>query len=254
MVSAEEAAGAALLHSSVRRHLVDTLANLPTVADADAGLPERAEGLSAAELAELVDLHVTTVRFHLDQLEQAGLVRSHFVKSEGRGRPRKLYAVSPGPVVTPGHDALLPLTTMLAEFFEGDPDGRPLTPEEAGEAWADRHVEAPAQPVAANSPGAWLGKVGQAVDVLERWGYTANIRTSNKGRSVEIELHDCPFIEVVKSHPGVVCGIHRGLLRGVLARLGETDVEVGLNPLVAPNTCTANATTRSAFVTREGNP
>ena len=70
---------AALLASPVRRRLVDALAN----ADGGATTP----GLTAAELGSQVGLHVTTVRFHLDQLVAAGLVESAVRREGGAGRP-----------------------------------------------------------------------------------------------------------------------------------------------------------------------
>lgn len=252
MVSAEEAAGAALLHSDVRRRMVDALANLPTVApESEPDSPVRSVGMSAAQLAAEVGLHVTTIRFHLDQLEAAALVESHFVRQQGRGRPSKRYRIGSSP--PSGHDpeALLPLTQILMEFFGETPNGAAMTPEQAGQEWAARHVvvDDHAQPAA--SPGQWLGKVGRAVDELHRWGYTANVKTSQEGRAVEIELRECPFIDVVKTRPDVVCGIHRGLLRGVLARLGEDAVDVSLSPLVEPNLCLASAITRTPFIAKE---
>ena len=76
-------AATALLESAARRAIVDLLANLPTVPDEAGRLP----GLTAAELARLVDLHVTTVRFHLGLLVQGGLVESEF-RAGPVGRPR----------------------------------------------------------------------------------------------------------------------------------------------------------------------
>ena len=71
---------AALLASPVRRKIVDALA----LADGDADTP----GFTAAELGAEVGLHVTTVRFHLDQLVAAGLVESAVRREGGAGRPR----------------------------------------------------------------------------------------------------------------------------------------------------------------------
>src|SRR5689334_24820825 len=49
--------------------------------------------MDAAGLAGRVGLHLTTTRFHLEVLEQAGLV-DRFVDRGGRpGRPRVLYQV-----------------------------------------------------------------------------------------------------------------------------------------------------------------
>src|SRR4051794_6970242 len=75
---------AALLVSPVRSAILDAL---------EAG---GAAGVSAQELAAHLDLHVTTIRFHLDQLIPAGLVSTAVERPHGAGRPRKLYALAPG--------------------------------------------------------------------------------------------------------------------------------------------------------------
>ena len=62
----------ALLSSAVRRSITDLVA-------AD---PDR---WTASRLAEELDLHVTTVRFHLDQLEQAGVLESGVERRDRRG-------------------------------------------------------------------------------------------------------------------------------------------------------------------------
>ena len=79
---------AAVLASPVRRRLLDALSH----ATATRHDPTDPVGLTAADLAEHVGLHVTTVRFHLDQLVAAGLVEASFHRSGSAGRPRKLYA------------------------------------------------------------------------------------------------------------------------------------------------------------------
>ena len=47
--------------------------------------------LDARELAERVDLHVNTVRVHVNALADAGLVESETLPPNGRGRPRVAY-------------------------------------------------------------------------------------------------------------------------------------------------------------------
>lgn len=243
------ATGVGLLRSAVRRDIVDTLANLP---------PQQSRvGLSAKEIGELVGLHVTTVRFHLTQLVEAGLLESHAVRSHGAGRPGKRYRTAPGKVGASGdQESHRLLAELLAETFGvRDQDGRPLTPEEVGRAWAERqHVEAaaPATSEPATTSGEWLAKVGRMIDVLQEWGYTPNLRTEDSGRTVEIEISSCPFLPLARNNPEVVCGIHRGLMRGTLDQLGEHDTELSLVPFVDPTRCLAHITTRANFAPRGG--
>lgn len=237
---------ASVLESPVRRAIVDMLANLP--APVDGPLP----GQTAADLAERLELHVTTVRFHLDQLVHAGLLDSEF-RSGRVGRPRKVYMFRPGAMASSDPtEALTALSQILVEAWPAEGESVPVSPEEAGRRWVHRqtsptgdgagegaeHPVVPPQPPAA-SPGAWLGKVGQTLDLLSRWGYTPELRTTDGGRTAEITLVDCPFLTVASTRPDVVCGVHRGLLRGAMEAVGEPDTEVSLQPFVGPRTCVA---------------
>lgn len=238
--------GAGLLRSAVRRDIVDTLANLPG--------PQRTEGLSARELGDLVGLHVTTVRFHLAQLVEGGLLTSRSVRTAGAGRPTKKYLVAPGSLDRRPLEAYRLMTTLLTETFGAtDEDGRPLDPEEVGVTWAREHVPRPEDPAPARTAGEWLSTIGRLVDTLRVWGYTPSVRTEDTGRTAQIDLHGCPFIDLAKAHPVVACGIHRGLIRGTLEVLGERDAEISLEPFVGPTHCLAHVTTRADFAPKGGN-
>jgi predicted ArsR family transcriptional regulator len=85
------------------------------------------------------------------------------------------------------------------------------------------------------------------LDRLQGWGYQPVVRTEDGGRTAELTLVDCPFLELAQDNPGVVCGVHRGLLRGTLESLGEDDTEVSLRPFVEPRVCLARVRTRADF-------
>lgn len=76
--------------------------------------------LDAAAVAASIKLHVTTARFHLEQLEQAGLVRRLTERAGLRGRPRILFVASP---VTRQADAQRELNQRLADALGEDADG-----------------------------------------------------------------------------------------------------------------------------------
>lgn len=231
--------GAGLLMSPVRRAIVDVLARHVPEVDAP-------RGMTAAQLAQALELHVTTVRFHLDQLVSAGILEAGFSRAFGVGRPRKLYSVAAGSFDdSRDHDSLRLLTQLLADAFGNGA----LTPAEAGEAWAREHVRRVEEPPA-STPGEWLGKVGRMVDVLQEWGYTPELSTTDGGRTARVDLHHCPFLELAETNPAVVCGVHRGLIRGALQQLGEDDAQVSLEPFVGPRLCQAHVTTRTPFRTR----
>jgi predicted ArsR family transcriptional regulator len=232
----EETTGLALLASPVRRGILDALANYRPLA------PLEVHGMTAAQLASHLNLHVTTVRFHLDQLVAGGMVSATFTKAFGVGRPRKVFdiapgALSPAPVEASEHTLL----ELLADSF-----GSGRTPAQAGARWAATHV--PASPEGpAQSAGQWLGKIAQMVDVLETWGYTPNVATSEGGRTCRVDLLRCPFLELARSNPAVVCGVHRGLITGVMLQLGESETAISLEPFVEPELCQAHIRRTTPF-------
>ena len=238
-----------LLHSPVRRQIVEMLTPGPTPS-----APEAPE-MTAAQIAERLGQHVTTARFHLDQLVAGALLESAFRR--GRvGRPRKVYRLRHGSVreVTASAEASsahAALAELLTESFGETEDGRQITPEEAGRRWVHRRAEQlvsdPEDVTPAHTAGEWLGKLGATVDLLERWGYTPELSLTDSGITAELTLRDCPFLALAKDHPDVVCGVHRGLLHGAMEALGEQSTEVSLTPLVTPTTCTASLRRTQAF-------
>ncbi len=231
-----EGPGQDLLASPVRRSLVDSLGR-EGATPAGPG-----PGLTAAQLAERVGLHVTTVRFHLDRLEAAGIVRGEFTTAFGVGRPRKVYALAARvPSEPPAPEVLAKLTGLLAESFGGH-----LTPEQAGAEWARHHLRLE-DTGPATTAGEWLTRVGQLVDVLTQWGYTPELTTSEGGRACRIDLAHCPFHDLARANTDVVCGIHQGLLAGAMQQMGEHDVEVSLQPFAGPDLCHARVATRTTF-------
>jgi len=248
--AADPHSAAALLASPVRRRIVDTLSR----AGSDAGAA-RADvvAMTAAQLGAEVGLHVTTVRFHLDQLVAAGILESALRRDGAAGRPRKVYSLAAGSLDdVDAHaeaDHLRLLSGLLASTLTEGVSGHAMTPAEAGRRWAVEHVPLQAGAAPADTPGRWLGKLAQMIDVLEAWGYTPEVSTSDGGRSAEVTLAHCPFLDLARANPAVVCGIHRGLIAGSLAQLGETGTTVSLEPFVDDTTCLAHVSTTTPFRT-----
>jgi len=231
-----------VLSSPSRRAIMELLQEAGNIPDSGSRDDAAGWGLSASDTAAALGLHVTTARFHLERMVAAGAV----VTAQRRGsvgRPRKIYlaAVAEQPSLA-SPEALHAFTELLTSAWADAADGSPGDPERAGEQWVEARADGPA-PRSAASAGAWLGKVGMAVDLLEEWGYQPELRTSAGGRTVELTLQGCPFLSMARAHPDVVCGIHRGLLRGTMAAVGENATEVDLQPFVTERSCVARLTT-----------
>lgn len=240
-----------VLSSHVRRRILEHL-NVVSETAARPGRPggrSGSPGRSAAELAAYLGLHVTTMRFHLDQLVASGFLVAAFERTTRVGRPRKLYAVAPTQG-EPQHDLSRHfeiLAGLLATSWPAD-GGPRITPEAAGRQWALDHADPETHTTdAATTPGRWLAKVGGMVDQLDEWGYTPALSTSHGGRTVSIELHNCPFLALARVRPDVVCGVHHGLITGAMEHVGETDVSIDVRPFVGPTRCLVKVTTATEF-------
>ncbi len=239
-----------LLASPVRRDIVATLRSLPFVSLGDE--PDRRAGLTAAQLAKRLSLHVTTIRFHVDQLVEGGLITARDERGSV-GRPKRFYSINLDAPANVGPDAYRQLAELLGEALLAAGEGEPvLSPEEAAIRWIDEHPELVVtdgtQTTPATSPGTWLAKIGLLVDVLQRWGYAPTIATAEQGQSCRLDLHACPVRELALQNQSVACGVHCGLIRGSLDLLGETDCSVALTPFVEPHLCVALLSKNSDFV------
>lgn len=186
--------------------------------------------LDVVALATAVGLHVTTTRFHLDLLERAGLVQRAAERAGRPGRPRQLYTLVPVAQPEEGHRHL---AAVLAGELAADPDHGPQRAELAGRRWAEQ-----ALPNSDELP--WdegTRRIGELFDAL---GFAPRLVDDEQHR--HLELDGCPFRDLARAYPHIVCTVHLGLLRGALHRLQLPDAAqgAGLRPFVGPELCIAD--------------
>jgi predicted ArsR family transcriptional regulator len=190
-------------------------------------LREAAHGLDASELASRVGLHPNTVRWHLEILADAGIVRSASAPRLSPGRPRILYSLAPEPAAH-GTDEHRLLATVLTGALAGSEHGAARA-EEAGEAWG-RYLLAK-DPLARRPDDD--AAVEEVVELLDGQGFEPSAHAR------EIHMARCPFHGLAESQPEVVCAVHKGLITGALSALGS-DLEVEqLDVFVRPDLCVA---------------
>lgn len=189
------------------------------------------EPLDTQEVAGRMGLHPNTVRFHLDQLAEAGLVVREPEDRDRPGRPRILYRAGEAP---PGEgEGYRFLARILAGYVESTAEDPGAVAEEAGRAWGRYLAERPA-PFQQVSPEEALRHI---LELLTELGFDPEPAAA--AGSAEIRLHRCPFLEVAQERSEVVCGVHLGLMRGVLEELGEPITATALEPFVEPSLCIA---------------
>lgn len=229
--------------SVTRQHVLDLLREQPILSDDDTAHPSG--GLTAAQVATQLGIHVTTARFHLDLLTQHGVVQASFHRA-GVGRPRKQYMVAragSAASVADRHHRML--SELLVNALHPDTT---FAPEAAGREWARTHLRVSPQPEGAVTAGEFLGKVGRLLDVLSEWGYGPEMTMSAGGSVTSIALNSCPFQKLAQVNPDVVCGVHRGLIAGSLECLGESEVTVDLQPFARNTQCLAEIRTKTPFL------
>ncbi|HEV7183854.1 MAG TPA: helix-turn-helix domain-containing protein [Leifsonia sp.] len=197
------------LASTVRREILRLLANA-------------AEPLDAAAVATECGIHVTTARFHLEQLESAAMVTREIVHRSGRGRPRMVYRVLE---LASREDSLRELSEVLADALASVSDDGKARAMEAGERWSRLFADQ-------TTPGSG-DDLGSLSRVFEKIGFAPEMREDGR----IIALHECPFRDVASAHPNVVCSAHQGLLAGLVNHLGHSEAEATLQPFVEPELC-----------------
>jgi predicted ArsR family transcriptional regulator len=200
----------------------------------------RAEGAATVpELAVRTGLHGNTVRTHLQHLAGQGHVISEPEDRSVRGRPRLVYravTARPGDPVVPRADegaARAALTRMLLAGYGADLPEVSAAAQAAGERLL---VDLPG-----HAPVVGTGRAAQQtalLDHLDRLGFDPE--PSADGRTVD--LRRCPFLDLARARPEVVCAVHLGLARRLLAGTDGPLRADRLVPFTGPRRCTLHLT------------
>lgn len=210
--------------------------------------------VDAAELAERMGLHVTTVRFHLDALcEQGAITRTHIARA-GVGRPRTGY------ITVQDRLDYRSFAEILALELGTSAETRRRRAQRAGRRWADRIAAAsPRKPAATRDIPDFVGAPREFLDrqatmtaqTFERMGFAPELTPAAKSAARKpqrsIRLHACPIRDLARAHPEVGCALHLGLLQGLLANAAAAEaktapppaLQAGLEPFVEPELCIA---------------
>ncbi|WP_432994648.1 helix-turn-helix transcriptional regulator [Dactylosporangium sp. CA-233914] len=195
---------------------------------------DAATGLTAADVAAHTGQHLSTTRAHLERLVEAGLLVKARASDGLPGRPAWRYrasAADPAPAPYRG------LAAALLEHLPPDGRGR-STAGRVGRDWGRQ--------LAANLPPG--GDPAEAVTaVLGALGFSPEPRPGGPdAATLEVHLHTCPFLELVGQHPDAMCGLHAGVVQGVLESRGVAGDRASLEPFGAPHACVVRLPPRQA--------
>ncbi|MFU8854445.1 helix-turn-helix transcriptional regulator [Micromonospora sp. SL1-18] len=189
--------------------------------------------VAVQDVAERSGLHRNTARFHLDGLVDAGLAEREVEDRSLPGRPRIVYRAL-GSKVSAGQRNYRLLAEMLTSVVTDtlpEPDRAAVA---AGEAWGRYLADRPAPSQRIDQAEA----VHRLSAVLAEAGFAPG--EAQGGANPVIPLRQCPFREIAEQHREVVCSLHLGLMRGVLAEMRAPLVADRLEPMVQPSLCLAH--------------
>jgi predicted ArsR family transcriptional regulator len=205
-------------------------------------LQRAGEPLGVDELATAAGVHVNTAREHLDRLRAAGFVDRAVEHRGTRGRPRVLWSVVDRPAAAT-RDARF-REHLLQVVLDGYAAASSDAAERAGEAWARQH----ATPGNAGGAGTDVGADGAAsaerrqLALLETHLEDLGLAPDLEPDGRRVHLRDCPFLPLARERTEMVCSVHLGVVRGVLACEDGPVRAERLEPFVGPAHCVLHLT------------
>lgn len=188
--------------------------------------------LATAEIADLLGLHVNTVRPHLERMRDVGLLEVDALTRGTVGRPQHRYSLAadaPALGLEPSPWPLL-ARTLLAAAAHGGLEGDDLA--DAGR----------------RQGGADAARWPEGTDCLDalvaeqaRLGFDPE--TVDHAQGASMAFAHCPFRELAEEHPNLVCALHNGLVEGFVATWDGWGV-ARFHPLVDRTPCQVEVVSR----------
>lgn len=214
--------------------------------------------LSVQQIADHMNLHPNTVRPHLDKLRESGLVATEPELSGRVGRPVHLYSATPKcPAALVGDRALRILRGVIGETLSELISPYNATPDEAynmGRAWG-RQIRSSAggmalgshkkskrgRPAAATRDASSRDtaedrrSVATLSEDLDLLGFEPSVERT--GDETVIFFGDCPYRDLAKAAPEIVCTVHEAICHESLIWAGEVLEAVEFYSIEAGEPC-----------------
>lgn len=186
---------------------------------------DAAAGLTVSQVAQQFGGHPNASRAHLEALAADQLLTSASGQPIGRGRPARRYRITPA-----GRRALSgrsgsdyrELTHAFAALLSASGDA--AMAREVGRLWASELTRWDTDEESGADPEERLLRLLAALDF------------GPQRRPDGILLRTCPFVEEARLNPGVICGVHQGLVDAALQAWGD-QAEARLQPFSSAEGC-----------------
>ncbi|TDC50711.1 transcriptional regulator [Jiangella ureilytica] len=194
------------------------------------------EAVGRDQAAAALELPRHQAKFHLDRLEEAGLLDVEYARLTGRtgpgaGRPAKLYrrAAARVAVSLPDRRYELAAELMARAISDSAATGTPV--ENALTSAAREHGRRLAEATTAAATATLSPKPADpdralrlAADTLGRHGYEP------RRHDHTVELANCPFHPLAQTHTALICGMNHALLAALAEELAPGTLEARLEP------------------------
>ena len=178
--------------------------------------------LITAEIADSLSLHANTVRPHLERMRDVGLVDVEVGGRGDIGRPQHRYSLAAdAPALglePPTMPVLARMVLAMARRLDAGAEDAEAVGRDEGSRRAASHVDS-------------RSTLEALVDDLDQLGFdpvvTDDPRNNVAGddAGAVISFAHCPFADLAREHPELVCGLHRGMVVGFVDDLGDATVD-----------------------------
>jgi predicted ArsR family transcriptional regulator len=173
--------------------------------------------LATADISLSLDLHPNTVRPHLERMRDAGLLDVEVGGRGDVGRPQHRYSISPNApslgFEPPTMPVLARMVLAMAARLEASADDAEAVGRSEGAARAQPYARSPST-------------LEAVVSDLDRLGFDPVVTDApDDPDAAVVAFTHCPFADLAERHPELVCGLHRGLVAGFVAQMGDAEVE-----------------------------
>ncbi len=180
-------------------------------------LARSARPLATADISESLDLHPNTVRPHLERMREAGLLDVEVGGRGDVGRPQHRYSIaSNAPSLgfePPTMPVLARMVLAMAARLQASADDAEAVGRTEGAVRAEPFSRAPST-------------LEALVSDLDRLGFDPIVTDAPADPDAAVvAFGHCPFAELAEAHPELVCGLHRGLVAGFVAQMGDAEVD-----------------------------
>lgn len=175
---------------------------------------------TTSEIAESLSLHANTVRPHLERMRDVGLVAVQVGGRGDVGRPQHRYSVAPGApslgLEPPTMPVLANMVLSMAARLNASATDAEAVGRDEGATRARPYLSAPST-------------LEAVVADLDRLGFDPVVTDSDPqpggdpDAGAVIAFANCPFADLAADHPELVCGLHRGLVAGFVAEMGDAE-------------------------------